>query len=67
MSIKRIHEECQQEQGILPSPLKRYSKSRVRMDADSFDREALRRKIHSLYEKRENLTLSKILVCRHVR
>ena len=66
-SIKRICKESQQEQGISPSPPKRYSKSHIRMDADRFDREAKWRKIHSLYEKRENLTLNKILVCRHVR
>ena len=42
--------------------MKRFSKFRVRMDPDDFDREALRRKIHSLYEKRESLSLNKILV-----
>ena len=33
------------------------------MDPDDFDQEALQRKIHSLYEKKENLSLNKILVC----
>ena len=40
-SIERIRKESQQEQGILPSPPKRYFISCICMDADSFDREAL--------------------------
>ncbi|XP_065905339.1 uncharacterized protein [Dysidea avara] len=47
--------------GGFSTPRKRYKRSRIRVDADSFDRDAIRRKIHSLYDKKENLSLSKIL------
>ena len=65
MTIKNIHAKALNEDAgeQFSSPKKRYSTSHVRKDADSFDQEALRRKIHSLYENRENLTLDKILVC----
>ena len=40
----------------------RYRRSRIRVDTDSFDRDAIRWKINSLYDKKENLSLLKILV-----
>ena len=64
-SIKNIQVELEKKGGSFISPKKRYSESRVRKDADSFSREALRRKIHYLYANRENLSLDKILVCHH--
>ena len=39
------------------SPKKRYEKSRKRIVADDFDRAAIRRKIHQLYEEKKHLTL----------
>ena len=51
------------EKGVFSTPKKRYARLRIRKDADQFDRDAIRRKIHSLYKNKENLTLKKILVC----
>ena len=42
------------------SPKKRYEKSRQRIVTDDFDRAAIRRKIHQLYEERKHLTLKVI-------
>ena len=68
LSERTVRNVCMQYDkgtGSFSSPKKRYSSSRVRKDADNFDREALRRMIHSFYEKKENLTLHKILVNNH--
>ena len=50
------------EKGVFSTPKKRYARPRFRKDADKFDRDAIRRKIHSQYKNKENLTLKKILV-----
>ena len=42
-------------------PTKRYIASRVCVNVDSFDKEVIRRTIHSFYDKREYPTLTKIL------
>ena len=42
------------------SPKKRYEKSRQRVVADDFDRDAIRRKIHRMYEEKKHLTLTVI-------
>ena len=44
------------------SPAKRYKMSRCRVVVDDFDREAIRRRIYQVYEAKEHLTLSKLLV-----
>ena len=42
---------------------KRYKVSRKVIVTDDFDKDAIRRKIYGLYEQKEHLTLSKLLVC----
>lgn len=42
------------------SPKKRYEKSRQRIFVDSFDRDAIRRKIHRMHEEKKHLTLDVI-------
>ncbi len=42
------------------SPQKRYDQSRQRILVDDFDRDAIRRKIHHLYEQKPNFTLYSI-------
>ena len=44
------------------SPAKRYKASRQLIVVDDFDREAIRRRIYQVYEAKEHLTLSKLLV-----
>ena len=44
------------------SPAKRYKLSRVRIDPDDFDREAIRRIIFETYDQKENVTIKKLLV-----
>ncbi len=43
------------------SPQKRYDQSRQRIVVDDFDRDAIRRKIHHLYEQKQHFTLNVIL------
>ena len=43
-------------------PAKRYKTSRKKIISDSFDRDAIRRKIYSLYEMKRHVTLSSLLV-----
>ena len=43
------------------SPKKRYEKPRQRVFADDFDRDAIRRNIHRMYEEKRHLTLTIIL------
>ena len=64
-SIINVRAEFNENEGKFQAPKKRYSSSHIRTDADNFDREAIRRKIHYLYSNRENLTLNKILVGDH--
>lgn len=47
--------------GEFSSPAKWYKKSRVRIDADSFDVEAIRYTVHSFYERKEYPTLDRLL------
>ena len=62
-TITNIRTEFKEKNGDFSSPLKKYVHPGVRKDADQFDRDAIRRKIHSLYKNKENLSLTKILVC----
>ena len=45
-----------------PSPKKRYEQKRLRVDPDDIEREAVRRVIYEMYDKKENVTLVKLLV-----
>ena len=63
-TITRIRHERRglQEGEKFTTPPKRYSRSRRRVDADDFDREAIRRRIYHLYEQKVNITLNRLLV-----
>ena len=60
-TVKRIHAEfINQDQHFL-TPVKRYTVSRIRVNADSFDRAVFRRIINNFYVRKEYPTLSKVL------
>ena len=61
-SIKRLRKEKVDTGGAaFSTPTKRYRFSR-RLLVDDFDREAIRRKIYHLYQAKEHVTLTKLLL-----
>jgi hypothetical protein len=46
----------------IESPAKRFKKTQTRINFDSFNRDAVRCEIYSIYERKEHLTLSKLKV-----
>ena len=52
---------------IFQSPAKQYRLSKRGVLVDTFDREAIRRKVYQLYEAKEHVTLSKLLVTSRVK
>lgn len=63
-TVLRIRREKRRlaEDDQFATPTKRYCRSRRRVITDSFDREAIRRRIYQLYEQKLNITLSRLLV-----
>ena len=60
-SVKRFTRERRKSRdGSIPSPSKRYEKSRCLL-VDDFDREAIRRRVYKCYEAKEHVTLTKLL------
>ena len=59
--LRNIHTEFLANDGKFLSPINRYTASRVRINTDSFDREAIRRVVHDFYIKKEYPTLSAVL------
>ena len=55
-TIKRIYQTMTEDKEIL-TPTKRYIKSRITINPDSFNKEAIRRTVHSFYEQRNYPTL----------
>ena len=47
---------------VSSSPRKRYRHSRRRIDPDEFDREAIRRRIYNMGERKINITINRLLV-----
>ena len=45
------------------TPTKRYIKSRITINPDSFDKEAIRQTVHSFYKQRNYPTLTAVLRC----
>jgi hypothetical protein len=62
--LAEIHKESAANEGLSESPekCKRSRKSTVPINVDDFDREAIRRVVHRMYEQKENPTLDKLLV-----
>ena len=52
-TIRDIHKEHVARDGQLLTPVKRYTTSRIRINPDTFDREAIRRLVHAFYIRRE--------------
>ena len=57
-SVRRIQSEYIKNDGHFLTPVKRYALSRIRLNPDAFDREALRRLVHEFYDRREYPTLT---------
>ena len=60
-SIRDIHKQCITQESQLLTPVKRYSISRIRINPDTFDREAIRRLVHDFYTRKEYPTISAVL------
>ena len=60
-TTNRIHQEFISREGQLLTPVKRYGVSRIRINPDSFDRQAIRQVIHRFYIKKEYPTLAGVL------
>ena len=52
-TIRDIHKEHVARDGQHRTPVKRYTTSRIRINPDIFDREAIRRLVHAFYVRRE--------------
>ena len=65
--IMNIKKEAISAGSAFRSPAKQYRLSRRRALVDTFDWEAIRRKVYQLYEAKEHMTLSKLLVTSHVK
>ena len=63
VSVRTVHEIHRESvaNGLFFIPTKRYAKNRIKVNPDSFDREVIRRIVHSFYERKEYPTLSKVL------
>ena len=57
-----LREKWSTDDHTFESPSKRYKSSRVRVITDSFDRETIRRKKYEIYEQKEHVTLSSLLI-----
>ena len=60
-TVRNIHKESVASDGQLLTPVKRYTVSRIRVNPDSFDREAIRQLVHAFYTRREYPTLDVVL------
>ena len=60
-TIRDIHKEHVAHDGQLLTPVKRYTTSRIRINPDTFDREAIRRLVHAFYIRREYPTIAAVL------
>ena len=59
--ILYIHKGHVARDGQLLNPAKRYTTSRIRINPDTFDREAIRRLEHAFYIRREYPTIAAVL------
>ena len=59
-TIQRIRKTLTTDEHFL-TPIKRYITSRIRINPDSFDREAIRQTLHTFYDQRKYLTLTTLL------
>ena len=59
-TIQRIRKTLTTDEHFL-TPIKRYITSRIRINPDSFDREAIRQTLHTFYDQRKYPTLTTLL------
>ena len=59
-TIRDIHKEHVARDGQLLTPIKRYTTSRIRINPDTFDKEAIRRLVHAFYIRREYPTIAAV-------
>ena len=65
--MKRMKREKESLDGEdFATPKRRYVCKRLRVDPDDFDRKAIRRVVYECYEKKEHVTLIKLLVWLYV-
>ena len=60
-TIRNIHKEHVARDGQLLTPVKRYTTSQIRINPDTFDREAIHRLEHAFYTRREYPTIAAVL------
>ena len=56
-TVVRICKEYEGNSGLLSSPEKRYTASRVQIVLDDFNVEAIRKEVHAFYDRKEYPTL----------
>ena len=60
-TVVRICKEYEGNSGLLSSPEKRYTASRVQIVLDDFNVEAIRKEVHAFYGRKEYPTLNSLL------
>ena len=60
-TVVRIWKEYEGNSGLLSSPEKRYTASRVQIVLDDFNVEAIRKEVHAFYGRKEYPTLDSLL------
>ena len=60
-TVRDIHKEHVARDGQVLTPVKRYTASRIRINPDTFDREAIRRLVHAFYIRRKYPTIAAVL------
>ena len=61
-SIRAIVQRMEKEGKLSSTPKSRYRRSRTKIVVDSFDEEAIRYKLYTMYERKEQVTLDRLLV-----
>jgi hypothetical protein len=65
--MKRERENLNEDKEFsTPKSKKRYARNMLRVDPDNFDRESIRRVILEFYEKKQHVTLDKLLVSNYM-
>ena len=60
-TVVRIYKEYEGNSGLLSSPEKRYTASRVQIVLDDFNVQAIRKEVHAFYGRKEYPTLDSLL------
>lgn len=60
-TVSKIHKDYIAHDSQLLTPVKRYTVSRIKVNPDAFDKEIIRRTVHSFYARKEYPTISAVL------